>query len=41
LRYTKGNQVHAARLLGINRGSLRTKIRTLGITIDRSISGGT
>jgi two-component system nitrogen regulation response regulator GlnG len=40
LRYTKGNQVHAARILGINRGSLRTKIRTLGISIDRTISDG-
>jgi len=37
LRHTSGNQVKAAKLLGITRGSLRTKIRTLGIQIDRSI----
>jgi len=37
LRHTGGNQVQAAKLLGITRGSLRTKIRTLGIQIGRSI----
>jgi two-component system nitrogen regulation response regulator GlnG len=37
LRHTDGNQVQAARLLGITRGSLRNKIRTLGITIARSV----
>ena len=37
LRHTSGNQVQAAKLLGITRGSLRTKIRTLGIRIDRSV----
>ncbi len=40
LRHTAGNQVQAARLLGINRGSLRSKIRALGICIDRNISQG-
>jgi DNA-binding NtrC family response regulator len=38
LRHTGGNQVHAARILGITRGSLRNKIRMLGITIGRSVS---
>jgi two-component system nitrogen regulation response regulator GlnG len=38
LRHTGGNQVQAARILGITRGSLRNKIRTLGITIGRSVS---
>ncbi|HYH69579.1 MAG TPA: sigma-54 dependent transcriptional regulator [Urbifossiella sp.] len=33
LRHTGGNQLQAAKLLGITRGSLRTKIRALGITI--------
>ena len=33
LRHTQGNQLQAARLLGITRGSVRTKIRALGITI--------
>jgi two-component system nitrogen regulation response regulator GlnG len=40
LRHTAGNQVQAARLLGITRGSLRNKIRTLGIVIERSVSSG-
>jgi two-component system nitrogen regulation response regulator GlnG len=38
LAHTGGNQVQAARLLGITRGSLRTKIRDLGITIGRTVS---
>jgi two-component system, NtrC family, nitrogen regulation response regulator GlnG len=37
LRYTQGNQLQAARILGITRGSLRTKIRALGITIERAV----
>jgi two-component system nitrogen regulation response regulator GlnG len=37
LQHTGGNQVQAARLLGINRGSLRAKIRALRITIGRSV----
>ncbi len=37
LRYTGGNQLQAARILGITRGSLRNKIRTLGISIARSV----
>jgi nitrogen regulation protein NR(I) len=40
LRHTAGNQLQAARLLGITRGSLRTKVRELGIRIDRTVSGG-
>jgi two-component system nitrogen regulation response regulator GlnG len=40
LRHTNGNQLQAAKLLGITRGSLRTKLRELGIRIDRSITGG-
>jgi two-component system nitrogen regulation response regulator GlnG len=38
LEQTKGNQLQAARLLGISRNCLRGKIRTLGITIERSVS---
>jgi nitrogen regulation protein NR(I) len=38
LKHTHGNQVQAAKMLGITRGSLRTKIRDLGIRIDRSIT---
>jgi two-component system nitrogen regulation response regulator GlnG len=37
LREVGGNQVQAARILGITRGSLRTKIRALGINIERSV----
>jgi two-component system nitrogen regulation response regulator GlnG len=37
LRHTGGNQLQAARILGITRGSLRNKIRTLGISIARSV----
>jgi two-component system nitrogen regulation response regulator GlnG len=39
LRQTGGNQLQAARLLGITRGSLRTKIRDLGILIARTVGG--
>jgi two-component system nitrogen regulation response regulator GlnG len=39
LRHTSGNQVQAAKLLGITRGSLRNKIRDLGINIGRTITG--
>lgn len=38
LRYTNGNQVQSAKILGIARNNLRNKIRSLGITIERSIS---
>jgi two-component system, NtrC family, response regulator AtoC len=37
LQHTGGNQVQAARLLGITRGSLRTKIRALRINIGRAV----
>ncbi len=36
LRYTRGNQLRAARLLGITRGKLRVKLRALGLTTDRA-----
>ena len=37
LRFTAGNQLQAAKILGITRGSLRNKLRTLGISIARSV----
>ena len=37
LKHTKGNQLQAAKILGITRGSLRTKIRALGIKIGHSV----
>jgi two-component system nitrogen regulation response regulator GlnG len=38
LRHTGGNQSHAAKILGITRGSLRNKIRHLLISIDPVVS---
>jgi two-component system nitrogen regulation response regulator GlnG len=38
LQQTAGNQVKAAKILGITRGSLRNKIRELGITIARTVA---
>jgi two-component system nitrogen regulation response regulator GlnG len=38
LHQTRGNQLQAAKILGISRNCLRAKIRTLGITIGRSVS---
>jgi two-component system nitrogen regulation response regulator GlnG len=38
LRRTEGNQVQAARHLGITRSTLRNEIKKLGIVVDRSIS---
>jgi two-component system nitrogen regulation response regulator GlnG len=40
LRHTGGNQVQAAKILGITRGSLRAKVRELGIRIERLVNGG-
>ena len=37
LKSTEGNQSRAAKILGITRGSLRNKIRTLRITIDQVV----
>ena len=37
LDQAKGNQSQASRLLGITRGSLRNKIRTLGISIEQVV----
>ena len=38
LERTGGNQLRAAELLGITRGSLRYKLRALGLTIERGVS---
>lgn len=37
LQYTAGNQLKAAKILGIARGSLRTKIKALGIEMERTV----
>lgn len=38
LQHTGGNQLQAARILGLSRNCLRAKIRSLGIRIHRSVS---
>ncbi len=38
LRHSQGNQSQAARMLGITRGSLRNKMRTLGIQIGNTVN---
>ena len=38
LRHTKGNQVEAARLLGVSRNTLRAKLRTLGMTLEKQLA---
>jgi len=35
LERTEGNQLKAARILGMNRNTIRTKIKKLGINVDR------
>ncbi|MFL5329928.1 MAG: sigma-54-dependent transcriptional regulator [Gemmataceae bacterium] len=37
LKHTNGNQLQAAKILGITRGSLRTKLRALGIFVGRTV----
>ena len=40
LQATDGNQLQAARLLGVSRSTLRNELKSLGITVERSISTG-
>ncbi len=39
LQHTDGNQLQAARILGVSRGRLRKKLRELGITITHVVEG--
>jgi two-component system nitrogen regulation response regulator GlnG len=38
LRHTHGHQTQASDLLGLNRGTLRHKLRTLGLTLDKTVA---
>jgi two-component system nitrogen regulation response regulator GlnG len=38
LRYTHGRQAQASELLGINRATLRYKLREMGISLDTVVS---
>jgi two-component system nitrogen regulation response regulator GlnG len=37
LRHTKGNQVQASELLGISRTTLRAKLRSLGMGVEKQL----
>jgi two-component system nitrogen regulation response regulator GlnG len=37
LKHTRGNQVQASELLGISRTTLRAKLRTLGMTVEKQL----
>lgn len=39
LRRTNGHQAQAAEILGINRATLRHKLRTLGLSVGRTVAG--
>ena len=41
LRFVRGNQVEAAELLGVSRNTLRARLRTLGISIEKQITSET
>ncbi len=40
LQISGGNQLQTARLLGVSRSTLRNELKTLGITVERSVSTG-
>ena len=40
LAQTRGNQIKAAALLGLNRNTLRSKLRQLGIDVPREKAAG-
>jgi len=40
LRATDGNQLQAARLLGVSRSTLRNELKSLGITVEKSVATG-
>jgi two-component system nitrogen regulation response regulator GlnG len=38
LRHTQGHQARASELLGMSRGTLRQKLRSLGLGIDKVVT---
>ncbi len=38
LRHAKGNQLQAAAMLGISRTTLRAKLRSLGLSVEKQLS---
>jgi len=40
LQHAAGNQLQAAKLLGLSRARLRTKCRQYGITVDKVVDSG-
>jgi two-component system nitrogen regulation response regulator GlnG len=40
LRFVQGNQLHAAKILGIARQTLRNRLRGLGLSITKGVEGG-
>jgi two-component system nitrogen regulation response regulator GlnG len=40
LRYVKGNQLQASELLGISRNTLRAKLRSLGLAVEKQLLAG-
>jgi len=40
LRYARGNQLQAAAVLGISRTTLRSKLRSLGLSVEKQLSAG-
>lgn len=39
LMAVEGNQVEAARILGISRNTLRARLRALGLSVEKQVSG--